>query len=171
MSTDRPAACRRALGVALARRLLGVALLLGLAMSCRGGADQTPPELVVQRFIDNMHRVHGDVERARAAYELLARPDRDNLAERARRASAVAGRTVAPEEMLVPSRFHLEFQPKRWSSNVSGKYALVYAHGPEARQQHEIRCVEESDGWKVLLDLPRPPPVERRQLADPADLR
>jgi hypothetical protein len=147
------------------RALLALALL---ALGCRSHPEAGGPEEAVQQFIDGMQRVHGDIERARVAYELLSKSDRDNLAERARRASAVAGRTLAPEEMLAPSRFYLEFQPVRWSSKDSGNYSVVTAQGPSPDQRREIRCVKEADGWKVLLDLPALPPVERRELADPA---
>ena len=142
-----------------------------LLSGCRDHPEAGGPEEAVQQFIDGMQRVHGDIERASAAYRLLAKADRDNLAERARRASAVAGRTLAPEEMLAPSRFYLEFQPVRWSSKDSGNYSLVTAQGSSADQRREIRCVKEADGWKVLLDLPALPPIERRELADPAAAR
>jgi hypothetical protein len=144
------------------------AALLLVLPGCRERPEAGGPEEAVLQFIDGMQGVHGDIERASAAYQLLAKTDRDNLAERARRASAVAGRTLAPEEMLAPSRFYLEFQPVRWSSKDSGNYSVVTAHGSSADQRREIRCVKEADGWKVLLDLPALPPIERRELADPA---
>lgn len=155
-----------------ARALLARCSLLVLvalsASACRERADEPGPEEAVQEFVDNMQRVHGDIERSRAAYALLSKNDRDNLADRARRASAVAGRTLAPEEMLAPSRFYLEFQPTRWTSKNVGNYSVVTAFGPSADQRREIRCVKEDDGWKVLLDIPELPPIERRELADPA---
>jgi hypothetical protein len=148
-----------------------LALSLCATSACREQPEAPGPEEVVQEFIESMQRVHGDIERSRPAYELLSKNDRDNLAERARRASAVAGRTLAPEEMLAPSRFYLEFQPARWSSKSQGNYALVTAYGQSADQRREIRCVKEDGGWKVLLDIPELPPIERRELADPAARR
>lgn len=162
--TGSPQRCsRRALLGAL-----GFAVVLLVLSGCRERPEAGGPEEAVQQFVDGMQRVHGDIERARGAYQLLAKADRDNLTERARRASAVAGRTLAPEEMLAPSRFYLEFQPVRWSSKGSGNYSVVTAQGPSADQRREIRCVKEADGWKVLLDLPALTPIERRELADPA---
>jgi hypothetical protein len=151
--------------------MLVLSLGMTTGVACREHPEAPGPEEAVQAFIDNMQRVHGDIERARSAYALLSKGDRDNLAERARRASAVAGRTLAPEEMLAPSRFYLEFQPTRWSSRDSGNYSIVTAFGQSADQRREIRCVKEADGWKVLLELPGLSPIERRDLADPAAQR
>jgi hypothetical protein len=168
-SRSRSARSRRALLAAI-RLAAQLAVMVALA-GCREHPEAGGPEEAVQQFIDGMQRVHGDIERASVAYQLLAKPDRDNLVERARRASAVAGRTLAPEEMLAPSRFYLEFQPVRWSSKDSGNYSVVTAQGSSPDQRREIRCVKEADGWKVLLDLPALPPIERRELADPATAR
>jgi hypothetical protein len=165
--SDSRSVCSRRVLLAAVR----CAALLLVLPGCRERPETGGPEEAVQQFIDGMQRVHGDIERASAAYQLLAKSDRDNLAERARRASAVAGRTLAPEEMLAPSRFYLEFQPVRWSSKGSGNYSVVTAQGSSADQRREIRCVKEADGWKVLLDLPALPPIERRELADPAAQR
>lgn len=161
----------RAALVRVTHWLLVLSLGAASGVACREHPEAPGPEEAVQAFIDNMQRVHGDIERSRSAYEFLSKADRDNLAERARRASAVAGRTLAPEEMLAPSRFYLEFQPARWTSHASGSYSVVTAFGQSPDQRREIRCVKEADGWKVLLDLPELAPIERRNLADPAAQR
>lgn len=116
----------------------------------------------MQEFIDRMQRVHGDPARARDVYELLAAPARANLDERARRASASNGRAVAPEEMLAPSRFYLSFQPRTWTSERGEGWALVTAEGDSPEQRKQIRCLREGGKWKVVLDLPELPPLERR---------
>ncbi len=149
---------RRALWLALLLASHALALLAGCA---RQGNDETP-ERAVQEFIDRMQRVHGDPARARDVVELLAAPARANLEERARRASATNGRAVAPEEMLAPSRFYLGFQPRSWSSERGPDWALVTAQGDSPEQRKQIRCVRESGKWKIVLDLPELPPLERR---------
>jgi hypothetical protein len=146
---------------------LPVLLLLALAGGCERDPVDASPERVVEEFVTRMQRVHGDPKAARAAYELLWVEARQNLAERARRARAVAGREVAPEEMLAPSRFAFSTQPKRYQSRIDGDWAIVTAsgEGPEAKQ-HEIRCVREDGHWRVVLELPPLSPIQRRIAPD-----
>jgi hypothetical protein len=142
-------------------------LLLALTGACERDPVDATPERVVEEFVARMQRVHGDPKAARAAYELLWVEARQNLAERARRARAVAGREVAPEEMLAPSRFALHSAPKRYQSRIDGDWAIVTASGdgPEAKQ-HEIRCVREDGHWRVVLELPPLSPIQRRFATD-----
>jgi hypothetical protein len=150
------------LALAGARVLASLAFGLWLA-ACEVDPVDATPERVVEEFIARMQRVHGDPKSARAAYELLWVEARQNLAERARRARAVAGREVAPEEMLAPSRFSLRFQPKRYHARIDGDWALVTASGEglEAKE-HQIRCVREDGHWRVVLELPPLSPIQHR---------
>jgi hypothetical protein len=116
----------------------------------------------VQDFIELMQRVHGDTSKSKAAFELLAAPARANLEERAKRASAASGRSVTPEEMLAPSRFYLSFQPRTWTSELGPDWAIVTVEGDSPNQRKQIRCVREQGRWKVVVDLPELPPLERR---------
>jgi hypothetical protein len=141
--------------------LVACALSLGGA-SCAESSQGDTPERVVQQVIDRMQQVHGDVDKASAAYELLAADARRNLAERAERASAAAGRVVRPEEMLAPSRCHLGFQPRSWSTRRGPRWAIVTVEGKGPRQRREVRLVREEGQWRVVLDLPELPPVQHR---------
>jgi hypothetical protein len=87
-------ACRPALFVAL----------LSLAGACEADPVDAGPEAVVEEIVLRLRRVHGDPKAARAAYELLWSDAKRGLAERAKRAGAVAGRDVAPESMIAPTR-------------------------------------------------------------------
>lgn len=142
--------------------LAGLVLALGLA-GCEREPVDARPEQVVEEFAQRMQRVHGDPKSARAAYELLWVEARRNLAERAKRASAVAGRKIAPEEMLAPSRFSLKFVPKRYTASVDGDWALVAvsAGGADA-PTHNVRCVREDGHWRVVLELPPLAPIQHR---------
>ncbi len=131
--------------------------------SCEREQPEADPAAVVQAFVERMQGVHGDPERARDAYELIWSEAKENLTERARRASAVAGRKVGPEEMIAQSRFSLRYRPKRYSAKVSGDWAVVTVAGEApATQNTQIECVREDGVWRVRLDFPRSEPIQRR---------
>jgi len=118
---------------------------------------------VVQELMDRMQRVHGDTRAARLAYELLWADARRNLAERAKRASAVVGREIAPEEMIAPSHFSLAYRPKKLSSRVDGDWAEVTVSGESSTAlPRVVKCVREDGHWRVVLELPPLPPIQRR---------
>ena len=147
------------------RRLLPALLVVaGLSqLGCEAEAKDSTPERVVQEFIDRMQRVHGDRRAARLAYELLWVDARRNLAERAKRASAVAGREIAPEEMIAPSHFSLAYRPKKLTAHTDGDWAEVtMSGGSNATQPHTVKCVREDGHWRVVLELPLLPPIQRR---------
>lgn len=115
-----------------------------------------------------MRRVHGDPKAARAAFDLLWLEARDNLAERAKRASALVGRKVVPEAMLAPSRFSMQFEPKRYTSQIQGGWAEVIVTGEAPDSQRRIvTVVREDNQWRVVLRLPPLPPIRRRQAHEP----
>ena len=138
-----------------------------LAAACQSDAPDARPERVVEQFVARMHRVHGDQTAAHDAYELVWSAARQNLAERAKRASAVAGRKVAPEEMLAPTRFALRFEPKSYRARVQGDWAVVTILGEAPLAQHsEVKCVREDGAWRVVLEIPPPAPIQKREGAD-----
>jgi hypothetical protein len=142
---------------------LGVPLASAALIGCEAEANDSTPERVVQEFIERMQRVHGDSHAARLAYELLWADARRNLAERAKRASAVAGREIAPEEMIAPSHFSLTYRPKKFNARVDGDWAEVTVSGESSSAPaHVVKCVREDGHWRVVLELPPLPPIQRR---------
>lgn len=132
-----------------------------------GGCQQQPldqdPARVVEAFIDRMRAVHGVPERGRLAFELLWSKARENLEERAARASAASGRPVTASEMLVPSRFSLAFEPVDYRAEIKGHWSRVAVIGRNPQEQLvEIDCYREEEGWRVVLDLPPLPPIQTR---------
>jgi hypothetical protein len=140
--------------------LVVTAGLLGSA--CNRQPEDLTPERVVESFLERMRSVHGDRERGRRAFELLWRSGRQNLEERARRATAASGRAVAPEEMLVPSRFSLRFEPRRMSSETRGDWSRVTLLGDLPSEVAEVHCVREEGQWRVVVDLPSLSAIEKR---------
>lgn len=145
------------------RRAWLAAGLFAISSACAQRSEEDSPERVAQEFIDRMQRVHGDPQKSKAAFDLLAAEARANLTERAERASAAVGRVVKPEEMLAPSRFYLSFQPRSWSTEQGAGWAVVTAVGESSSEQKQIRCLRENGEWKVVVDLPDVAPVEHRK--------
>lgn len=141
--------------------LVSLVLLLGGATACQPEASDAEPDRLVAAFIERMQRVHGDRKAARAAYELLWSDARRNLAERAKRASDVAGREIAPEEMLPPSRFSLHHKPRRFEARIDADWAEVSVTGEDGVVER-VKCVREDGNWRVVLELPPLPPIEHR---------
>jgi hypothetical protein len=135
--------------------------LLGLLWGCEEEASDGEPERVVAELIQRLQRVHGERKAAHAAYELLWSDARRNLAERAKRASDVAGREIAPEEMLPPSRFSLHHKPRHYETRIDGDWAEVTVTGEDGAVDR-VKCVRETGKWRVVLELPPLPPIERR---------
>jgi hypothetical protein len=145
------------------RWLIVVTSLLGGA-GCGEQPVDTDPARVVEAFVDRMRGVHGNPTRARMAFDLISAKGRANLEERASRASAAAGRPVAPEEMLAPSRFSLTFEPVRYRAEIKGKWSRVIVTGSNPdRELASIRAVKEEPGWRVELDLLPLPPIQKRE--------
>ncbi len=142
--------------------LASIAAAFG-SSACESEASDSTPERVVQEFIERMQRVHGEEHAARAAYELLWAEARRNLAERAKRASSVAGHEIAPEEMIAPSHFSLGYRPKKFTSRIDGDWAEVTVTGdaPNATPR-VIKCLREDGHWRVVLELPPLPPIQHR---------
>jgi hypothetical protein len=136
--------------------------VLACCVACQTAPPDETPERVVEAFIERMSAVHGDPERGRSAVALIARKGRENLEQRAERASAAAGRQMSSEEMLAPSRFVLSFTPKAYTSEIEGDYARVYVKGDNATEVAEVHCVLEDQRWRVILDLPELPVIQKR---------
>jgi hypothetical protein len=144
-------------------RLVLVLALSHASAACKNDVVDAGPEAIVEEFIARMQRVHGDPKAGREAYDLLWSEAQRALAERAKRASAVAGREVAPPSMIAPTRFSLAFTPKRYQARVDGNWAVVTVTGEDSSQRHEVKCVLEDGHWRVALVIPSLSPIQKRE--------
>ena len=145
------------------------ACALLLLTACEAEPADARPEDIVEELVNRLKRVHGDPKAARAAYDLLWSEAKRGLAERAKRAGAVAGRDIAPESMIAPTRFSLAFTPRRYTARIDGDWAVVSITGSSASQYHEVKCVREDGRWRVVLVIPPLPPIQRREGEAQAD--
>lgn len=142
--------------------LWATAAVLGTCFGCREQSVDSDPARVVEAFVDRMRAVHGQVENGTQALELLAHDARKNVEERAERASAATGRPVEPGEMLAPSRFSLAFEPVEYRAETRGRFSRVTILGANpAVERVQVQCEHEAEGWRVMLDLPPLPLIER----------
>ncbi len=65
--------------------------------------------------------------------------------------------------MLAPSHFSLAYRPKKLSAHTDGDWAEVTVTGEaSSTQPHVVKCVREDGRWRVVLELPLLPPIQRR---------
>jgi hypothetical protein len=155
--------CLKGLAVTALGRLVVLLLVMVGISACRREAVDEDPERLVQEFIERTKSVYGDPRIARGAFEFLWSTAQKNLTERAARASALANRKVAPEEMLALTKFSLRFVPRKYSAVVQGDNAAVTVSGDsQPTDRAEVRCIREQGRWRVVLDLPPLAPIQRR---------
>ncbi|AKT42283.1 hypothetical protein [Chondromyces crocatus] len=140
---------------------LGLLLVL-FTMGCGRRPPHATPEGSVRELTERLQRLHGDPGDAKAIYDLLSQRARDNLLARAQRYSAATGKMIAPEAMIVPSRFQLHFEPQNYVAQIAGTHALVEVAGILPGHRAQVPCVFEDSAWRVDVALPPLPPVQKR---------
>ncbi|HRI71250.1 MAG TPA: hypothetical protein PK156_43755 [Polyangium sp.] len=138
-----------------------------LAQGCAPRPANATPEGAVRDFIERMRVVGTDSAAPKAAFASLSKRAQQNLAERAQRYSAASGKTIAPEAMIVPSRFLIRFEPQRMTATVVGSRALVEVIGLAPEERANVPCAYENDGWRIDLELPPLPAVQVRPGSTP----
>jgi hypothetical protein len=141
---------------------IACAWLAAIVPACSRRPATATPDGTVREFIERMRLVEGDPTSSKAAFELLSKRAQENLAARAQRYGAASGKSIAPEAMIVPSRFALRFEPQLYRSQVAGVHALVEVEGSAPQERAQVPCMYEEGGWRVDLLLPSLPPVQLR---------
>lgn len=131
------------------------AFLLGLLfVACTRAAADSTPEGAVRLFLEKMESGADDARAMQEAYRLLGPRARNNLKDRAERASRGQGRHFEPYEMLAEGRFGLKFRPKAMTSRINGNEAFVDVRGDAESERATVRCTREGESWRVELELP-----------------
>lgn len=133
-----------------------LALLLVLT-SCRQRAPDATPEGAVDRFLQACEEAPHDPNAASRAYALLAPASRRALQARAQKATAVMGRPMTPEQMLVPGFTPLRFEISKTTTKLDpdGAHATVEVFGPDPQAQHaKIPVEREGASWRVAIAFP-----------------
>ena len=139
-----------------------MALLLSLLACTDTPTDETPSG-ALRLFLEAMDKSDWDAEARKDAYDLLSRRAREGLAERARMANTLSGRSFEPWEMLAQGRFRLRFAPRRQGGmveRIDGDRATVVVTGSRDGERAEVPLVREAEAWRVDLDLPPLRPEE-----------
>jgi len=132
-------------------------LLAVLLVSCaRKPADATP-EGALDRFLQACEDASHDPTAAARAYALLASSSRRNLEARAHKATAVMGRPMSPEQMLVPGLTPIRFEVSKTTTSIEpdGLRAFVDVYGPDPSAQHaRVPLEREGEAWRVAIAFP-----------------
>jgi hypothetical protein len=130
-------------------------LLLALAaMPACGSGDADGPVETLSRFLETLDRSALNESARRDAFAMLDETAQAGLAERARRAALVAGRSFAPWEMIAPGRFRLRFAPAEHAgmrATVTGDQAVVHVHADDGKERASVPMTRQAGHWRVQL--------------------
>jgi hypothetical protein len=141
------------------RNSFGAALLCAAVQACGGGdaTETESPVATVRHFLEVMDRSAADEAALKEAYRLLDAAARQALADRAERATTLAGRGFEPWQMLAQGRFRLRFapaSPRGMRERVQGDRAVVTVTGAQPGQHAEVPLVLEHGRWRIALPVP-----------------
>lgn len=137
-------------------RSLVIAVCL-LAVGCARAPVDATPEGALDQFLAACEDAPRDPRAAARAYALLAKPSRTALDLRAQRATAVTGRPVTPEQMIVPGFGPLRFEVSKTTTSIAPDqaHATVDVFGPDPQTQHaKVPLEREGAVWRVALPIP-----------------
>lgn len=123
--------------------------------ACGGDPEDLGPEAALTNFLVAMEQSTHAPEQRKAAFDWLDQPSRKVLAERAELTASLAGRKLAPWELLVPGRVSFAGLARtgvKMTSEVSGEQAKVRIP-VEGQAPAEVAMVREDGRWHVVLGL------------------
>jgi hypothetical protein len=134
-------------------RLLAV-LALSFA-ACGSDPDDLSPDAALTNFLVAMEQSTHAPEQRKAAFDWLDQQSRKQLSERADLTASLAGRKLAPWELLVPGRVSFAGLARggvKMSTEVSGDRARVRIP-VEGQGPVEVAMIREDGRWHVVLGL------------------
>jgi hypothetical protein len=133
---------------------LGIAILLA---SCGRRAPDATPEGALDAFLSACESASSDPRANAKAFALLAPSARHALEDRARRASAITGKAVSPEQLLSPAWTPIRFEVAKTTTTFDATGATVDVFGVEEATQHvRIPMEREGEAWRVRVVIPPP---------------
>lgn len=144
----------------MARIALFLASSVLLVACARKSADATP-EGALDAFLSACETASSDPHASAKAFALLSPSARRSLEDRAKRASAITGKAVSPEQLLVPAwtpiRFEIAKTTTTFDAGKDGPSATVDVFGAEESTQHvRIPMEREGEAWRVRVAIPPP---------------
>jgi hypothetical protein len=143
-------------------RAVGFILWLSILAGCARPAPDATPEGAVRAWLEHMEDSQDDPKESREAFRLLGPLARENLAERAVRASQTEGRRTEPYELVAAGFFGLKFRPQSMKATIVGDHATVEVTGDRGPERASVVCVREGNAWRVEPELPALTPLPMR---------
>jgi hypothetical protein len=132
-----------------------VALWLVLVSGCAPRPEQFSPSEALTAFLTALDRSTHAPEQLQTAFEWVDKNSQAAMKQRANLAASLAGRSIAPWDMLVSGRasFSAYSVPSlRMRSNIQGDQATV-TMPLEGRADVTVSMVREDGRWRVVLGL------------------
>jgi hypothetical protein len=132
-----------------------VALSLGLVSGCAPRPEQLAPNEALSAFLTALDRSTHAPEQLETAFAWIDKKSQAALKQRASLAASLAGRSIAPWDMLVPGRasFSAYSVPSlRMRAAVEGDKARI-TMPVEGRDDLVVDMVREDRRWRVLLGI------------------
>jgi hypothetical protein len=134
---------------------LALFVLCACGSSCAPRPSELSPNAALTAFLNALDRSTHAPEQLQLAFGWLDQASQSALKERAGLAASLAGRSIAPWDMLVPGRssFSAYSVPSmRMRSRIEGERAFVTLT-LEGRDAVEIPLIREQERWRVVLGL------------------
>lgn len=130
-------------------------LVVALAACSRPKADSTP-EGALDQFLEACEQSARDPAATARAIALMVPASRKALEQKSQRATAMIGRPLTPEQILIAGFTPLRFEIVKTTTTIDeqGMHAYVDITGPDPTTQHaRVPMEREGTAWRVAVTL------------------